>query len=195
MRTYPAADRNKDAIAQVLKLWLASSTRVLEIASGTGQHIAYFAEQLAPNIIWQPSEYTEDLLTDILARTHLYSNVLRPIQLDVESQSWPIGKFDVVYTANLLHISPSSCSSALFAGAAHTLKQDGQLIIYGPFMEHGKHNSEGNQTFDSQLKQQSDQWGIRDIDWLAELAHLNAFKFTEQIAMPANNRLLRFTKK
>ena len=165
---------------------------MLELASGTGQHVAHFAVELDANIVWQPSEYDVDLHADVEARCRSLENVLSPLKVDVRNNNWVESSYDVVLTANLLHISEPEVSEALFCGAAAHLKPDGQLIIYGPFKEDGVHNSDGNIAFDAQLRQQNAQWGIRDIAWLQMLASENGLALQQQQAMPANNRMLQF---
>ena len=189
--TSAAAERNKQAILDVLRLVLPERGRALEIASGTGQHVAWFAQHL-PHWTWQPTDAKDDLFASITARGHEagLSQVSPPLLLDV-LQPWPLhGPYDLIYCANMLHIAPWACCTGLMQGAAAALAAGGVLVTYGPYLEDEVATSEGNRQFDATLRAQNPAWGIRrreDVQAEAERAglHLEA-----RHAMPANNLLL-----
>jgi SAM-dependent methyltransferase len=190
----PAADRNKQPILEVLQQVLPVQGRALEIASGTGQHVAWFA-QLMPHWIWQPTDADAPALNSIDARIAQgqLANVRAPLLLDVLSPVWlPANapSFDVIYCANMLHIAPWSTCSALMQGVARHLAPSGLLITYGPYLEDAVATSAGNLGFDRDLRMQNPAWGIRrreDVELEAARAGL---RLARRFAMPANNLLL-----
>ena len=166
---------------------LPAAGRVLEIASGTGQHVTYFAPRF-PGLVWQPSDPDANMRASIatrLAKIEL-DNVAAPIDLDVLG-TWPQGPVDVVMAANLLHISLVEVTSAFFEGAARVLRSPGIVFVYGPFKRGGEHTSEGNQAFDASLRARNPDWGIRDLEWVIDRASEAGLTLRETIAMPANN--------
>ncbi len=190
----PAAERNRQPILEVLRTYLSQAATVLEIASGTGQHVNYFASELA-ECHWIPSEKNAETLATLgqglagLKRP----NVAAPLIIDVIG-TWPDLEVDAVIVANLLHISPPETVQALCQGAAGVCRSGGILHAYGPFMREGKHTSEGNVAFDASLRGQDSTWGIRDAEQVIEAAADNGFACLEQIAMPANNLSLVFAR-
>ena len=195
MSTLPhsaAADRNKEPILARLAGILGEHGSALEIASGTGQHVAWFAAAL-PGWTWQPTEYDAELLPVIaerIARAGL-TNVLPPQRLDVTRSDWPFTrKFDVVFCANMLHIAPWDAGLALLAGAARHLAPGGMLVTYGPFFEDGVPPAPGNLAFDESLRARDPAWGIRDLSAVAAAARRNGLLLEQRHALPANNLLL-----
>jgi SAM-dependent methyltransferase len=189
----PAADRNKQAILDVLRWVLPAQGNALEIASGTGQHVTWFAAGL-PEWIWQPSDAQATALPSITTRIeqeHL-TNVRSPVLLDVMAPRW-LGesiRFDVIYCANMLHIAPWATCAALMQGSARHLAPGGTLITYGPYLEDDVPTSPGNVAFDQSLRERNPAWGIRrreDVELEADRAGLY---LSERHAMPANNLLL-----
>jgi len=181
---------NAPPILEVLKQKLPQSGELLEIGSGTGQHAVLFARSF-PTIIWHTSE-----LTDMHSGIQMWldevqlSNLRPPVALDVLNDSWPIQKFDAIYTANTAHIMPKSAVEAMFRGAALKLKAGAPFLIYGPFMYNGKHTSVSNTRFEHWLRSQDQNRGIRDLIWLRDLACECGLYLDEDIEMPANNRML-----
>lgn len=201
----PAADRNKGPILEVLQQLLPAKGRALELASGTGQHAAWFGAGL-PGWTWQPTEANASALPTIAAwvsqaQVH---NVRAPCLLDVLASEWPSDDetmasafdqpFDLIFCANLLHISPWATCDALMHGAQRLLaKPAGQLVVYGPFLEDGVPTSPGNLDFDQSLRAQNPAWGLRQREAVEETAQRHGLHRTRRIEMPANNRLLVFT--
>ena len=192
----PAAERNKQPILEVLQTFLPTTGRALEIASGTGQHLVWFAQAL-PLWTWQPTEVHRGALYNIEVRTAEadLDNVLEAIQLDVRTEPWftelaEPPSFDLIFCANMLHIAPWAACSALMHGAAHHLAPGGKLVTYGPYFEDGVAPAQSNGEFDISLRAHDASWGIRqraDVEREAARAgmHLRA-----RHAMPANNLLL-----
>lgn len=190
-RFAPAAERNRGPILDVLSRVLPASGTVLEIASGSGQHAAFFAEHLS-TLRWQPSDAAPDALRSIESwvMDEGRENLLRPLQLDVHSESWPIEQADAVLCINMIHITPWKSSEALFQGAQRLLSRGAPLVTYGPYRMHGEHTAPSNAAFDENLRSRNPRWGIRDIDELEALARRTGFLLEERFAMPANNMTL-----
>ena len=183
-----ATERNRDPILAVLRLVLPPTGLVLEIASGTGQHVAYFARAL-PELRGQPSDASSAHLESIRAWSAASGadNITSPLLLDVERAPWPIAHADAVLSINMIHIAPWSAAEALFRGAARLLPRAGVLYLYGPFKRGGQHTASSNERFDERLRGEDPRWGVRDVDELAVLATSLGFELGEIIAMPANN--------
>jgi SAM-dependent methyltransferase len=199
----PAFHRNHAPIWSVLSPFLDGKTGdVLELGSGTGQHVVEFARR-TPDIVWWPSECEEMHLHSIAAwRAHAQlAHVRAPLCIDVSASAWPVGsqfetpgEFLAVFSANVLHISPWTVSLGLFSGAARHLRPDGRLFVYGPFMRGGRHTAPSNAQFDASLRSSNPQWGVRDMDDLAGLAAQVNLKLIEVVPMPANNFTLVFAR-
>ena len=191
----PAAERNRGPILEVLRRLVPDGARVLEVASGTGQHAAFFAAGL-PATRWQPSEGDPSALASIAAwaESEGASNVCAPVVVDAASPDWPVGVFDVVYCSNLIHIAPWSCTLGLLRGAQRHLSPGGLLVLYGPFRVDGKHTSESNVAFDRGLRAQDPRWGVRDLREVEERAAERELSFREKVAMPANNLVVVFER-
>ncbi|NMM05187.1 DUF938 domain-containing protein [Polaromonas sp.] len=189
----PAADRNKEPILDLLHQLLPERGSALEIASGTGQHVAWFAANL-PNWSWQPSDAQLNGLPSIAARVAQLdlSNVRAPLLLDVMAAHWlpDDARFDAIYCANMLHISPWATCAALMRGSARHLAPGGVLITYGPYLESGVATSAGNLAFDQSLRAQSPAWGIRRSKDVEREAAGAGLQLSARHAMPANNLLL-----
>lgn len=190
-RIAPAAERNRQPILEVLAQILPDSGLVLEIASGTGTHAAYFAEYL-PTLDWQPSDPSPDALDSIASwvsetrRDNLYA----PLSLDVRARPWPVEQADAVLCINMIHIAPWESAVALFEGAADVLDVGRPLVTYGPYRMHGAHTAPSNEAFDANLRSRNPAWGVRDIDELTELAQKTGFRLDKRFEMPANNMTL-----
>lgn len=193
MKNAPAADRNKDAILGVLKQVLPGDGLVLEVASGTGQHVAHFAAALT-GLKWQPSDSDESLHESIAAHVSASAveNVAAPIQLDTRMDTWPVGGADAILCINLLHIAPWSAAEGLMRGAARLLENNKPLILYGPYLQRGRHTAPSNAEFDAILRRRNAEWGVRDLDDVTALAQGYGFTLEQVVAMPANNLTVVF---
>jgi hypothetical protein len=193
----PASERNRQPILECLGTLLPATGSALEIAAGTGQHATWFAAGL-PGWSWQPTDADIDALSVIAARVAgaALSNVRAPLQLDVLAPQWPTAgaafrdPFDLIFCANMLHISPWATCSALMLGAAHHLSDGGRLITYGPYLEEGVPTSPGNLTFDASLRHSNPAWGIRQLEAIAQQARAAGLHLQQRHALPANNLLL-----
>ncbi len=185
----PAAERNREPILGVLERVLPATGTVLEVASGTGQHVAHFAAAL-PGLTWQPSEIDGAMIASILAWTRGLPNVRPPIRLDVCAASWPVGTLDAIYNANMIHIAPWDACLGLLAGAGRQLRAGGLLVLYGPFRRGGAHTAPSNAAFDGNLRAQDPRWGVRDIEAVDDAAAAQGLVPVERVEMPANNQLV-----
>ncbi len=185
-----SCENNKDPILTLLKRIANSAETVLEVGSGTGQHAVYFAEHL-PHITWQTSDLPNYHrgINQWLEEAGL-ANTLSPIALDVRDYAWDAQQYDIVFTANTLHIMSKDAASHFMRNVAKSLLPSGQFIAYGPFNYGGEFTSESNAQFDVWLKQQDSLSGIRDIEFLEECAEKGGMQLIEDNQMPANNRLL-----
>lgn len=188
-----AAERNRGPILEVLRRVLPKRAVVLEIASGTGQHAAHFAAA-EPGWTWQPSDVTADALPAIAARCTGLANVLPPLALDVLAQPWAttLGRFDALYCANMLHISPQATGAGLVRAAVDHLAPAGRLVVYGPFIVAGEPTSPGNLAFDADLRARDPAWGLRRLGDLIATARAAGLEFVQRFDMPANNLTLVF---
>lgn len=182
-----ACERNREPIFTVLQRHLPEHCAVLEVGSGTGQHAVYFADE-QPQWTWQTSDRSENLpgIRQWLDEAGL-RNTPPPLEFDVNGD-WPDARFDAVFSANTLHIMAWADVRALFAGLPSITRDDALLIIYGPFNEHGRYNSDSNAVFDQTLKARGAHMGIRDAHAVDALASAAGFALLEDHAMPANNR-------
>jgi cyclopropane fatty-acyl-phospholipid synthase-like methyltransferase len=191
----PAADRNKDAILEVLQRLLPPQASVLEIASGTGQHAAHMAAA-QPGWTWQPTDVEAGKLQDIALRCAGLSNVQPPLLLDVVAQPWPVPpglRFDAVFSANMLHASPWATCSGLMHGAAACLEPGGMLLVYGPFITEDTPTAPSNLAFDADLRARDASWGLRRLAHVSATAAGAGLALQQRIAMPSNNLVLVFT--
>ncbi len=196
-RYAPAASRNREPILGVLQQFLPAQGLVLEIASGTGEHVAHFAKAM-PGLRFQPSDPDPDARASIDAWTTELglSNVQRAIDLNAATQTWPLSGADAVVCINMIHISPWSSAIGLFAGAERALAHapGGLLYLYGPFRRDGHHTSPSNADFDQQLRRQNAAWGIRDLEAVADIASQTGFQAPIVVPMPANNLSVIFQR-
>ena len=198
----PAADRNKQPILDLLLALLPPRGFALEIASGTGQHVCWFAATMR-EWTWQPSDADASALPEIdtaVMRGQL-PNVRASTHLDVMAANWPAPSrefstpFDAIYCANLIHIAPwAACVGLMQAAAAH-LYPDGVLLTYGPYLEDGVNTSKGNASFDASLRSRDPAWGIRNLAAVTAEAERAGMQLRARHAMPANNLLLEWVKK
>jgi SAM-dependent methyltransferase len=166
---------------------LPKSGLVLEIASGTGQHIVHFARELQ-YLEWQPSDPDPEMHGSIkqwIARTGV-NNVRDPLRLKVCSTAWPIHA-DAVLCINMIHIAPWSATLGLMSGASRLLPKKGLLYLYGPYRRYGRHTSASNEAFDRDLRSRNAEWGVRDLETVAEAAANYGLALEDVVEMPANN--------
>jgi len=190
-----ATERNREPILAVLRRVLPSRASVLEIASGTGQHAVFFAAAL-PATRWQPSDVADECLASISAWTASTgcSNVAPPVRIDVTEEPWPVGTFDAIFSANLVHIAPWAACVGLMRGAGDHLSSGGFLIAYGPFKIGGEHTAPSNAAFDADLRLRDSAWGVRELENVADEARAHGLALEERVAMPANNQILIFRR-
>lgn len=190
----PAGERNLAPLTRVLRARLPSAGAVLEVASGTGQHVAHWARAF-PGLVFQPSDADPEACAQIEAwrRATEVGNLSPALGLDVGADDWPAvapGPWVAIIAVNLLHISPAPTTPGLLRGAGATLAPAGRLFLYGPFAEHGVLEPESNRRFDATLRAQNPAWGIRDLAEVSAVAGAHGLDLAEVIAMPANNRVL-----
>ncbi len=187
-----AAEQNKTVIFEVIKPYLSGD--VLEIGSGTGQHAVFFAGQL-PGIRLQTSDLESNLpVIEAWVRNSKLENLPPPIVLDVLGK-WPQEQYDMVYLANCFHIMGEAAVAKSVEGAATCLKPDGVFAVYGPFNYAGSYTSESNERFDAFLKSRDSTSGIRDFEWIDEMANRVNLALLQDVGMPANNRCLIWKKR
>ncbi len=181
---------NKQPILDVLKVIFTERRRVLEIASGTGQHAVYFGREL-PHLIWQTSELLQnhDGIQAWLNEANL-PNVLPPLAIDVNDASWPVTSFDAIFNANTVHIISWAEVEVLFAHIARVIEPGGCVCFYGPYNYGGKFTSESNARFDAWLKSRDPKSGVRDFEAVNQLASSHGLSLVNDIEMPINNRIL-----
>jgi hypothetical protein len=194
-QTWPAPERNKEPILEVLQRVLPASGTLLEIASGSGQHAAFFAGAL-PRLTYQPSDIDDENLASIRAYVAEAArpNLRAPLRIDVREADWGVGHVDALFCANMIHISPWSCCEGLIAGAARHLSPGAPLVLYGPFRLGAAHTAPSNEAFDARLREQNPSWGVRDAEAVIALAERAGLRFVERTPMPANNQTLLFRR-
>ncbi len=190
-RHAPATLRNRDAIAAVLAEWLPKAGTVLEVASGSGEHIVHFAA-VFPRLHWQPSDPDPAGLTSIAAWSAEagLANIAPPLALDASASVWPVDRADAILCINMVHISPWTAALGLFAGAARLLPPGAPLILYGPFIESDVPTADSNLAFDASLRSRDPAWGLRDTGDVKTAADQAGLAFAQRRAMPANNLML-----
>jgi len=193
----PSAQRNRGPILEVLRRVLPASGRVLEIASGSGEHAVFFARAL-PKLTWQPSDPYPAALESIRAwiAHEKLANVLDPLVLDVARARWAysLDSVDAVLCINMIHIAPWEACLGLFYGCEELLPPGGPLVLYGPFMRGGAHTAPSNAAFDASLRREDPRWGVRDLDGVVREAQWRGFDLEEVVEMPANNLTAVFRK-
>jgi len=194
----PSAARNCVPIREALTRVLPKKGIVLEIGSGTGEHVVCFAKAL-PGLVWRPSDPDEASRTSIEAwmTSEGLANVRAPVPIDVREEVWGVeddAPFDAMISLNMVHIAPWEAALGLLAGGKRLLRQDGVLFLYGPFMIGGKHTARTNAAFDADLKQRDPRWGVRDVDDIVSEAMPNGLELREVVDMPANNLSLVLVK-
>lgn len=191
----PAAERNQGPILDVLKRELPPTGLILEIASGTGQHITHFAKNL-PHLSWQPSDRDPACRRSISrwVAFEKVTNVSDPIALDVRERPWAIAAANAILCINMVHVAPWAATSALFAGAQQVLARSSLLYLYGPYRREGHPTAPSNIRFDAELRAHDPEWGLRHVEAIERVANQAGFGLAEVVAMPANNLSLIFRK-
>jgi SAM-dependent methyltransferase len=191
----PAAARNRQAILDVLDRHLPPRGLVLEVASGTGEHIVHFA-QGRPDLTFRPSDPDAQHRASIDAWSSALGldNVRPAVALDVTAEAWPVEAVDALVCINMIHIAPWVATEGLIRGAGRLLPPRGLLYLYGPYRRGGQHTAPSNAAFDGGLRAQNPAWGVRDLEAVAALANAQGFGEPHIVEMPANNLSLVFSK-
>ncbi|HWS06191.1 MAG TPA: DUF938 domain-containing protein [Xanthobacteraceae bacterium] len=192
---FPHVARNREPILEILQRVLPRQGLVLEIASGGGEHAAYFASNL-PGLRWQPTDANSEMFESIAAHRAAIgvANLLLPLHLDVTSARWPVERADAMVSCNMIHIAPWAATEGLIAGAGRTLPRGGPLYLYGPYKIDGRHTAPSNQDFDARLRAQNPLWGVRDLTNVSDLAKRYGLARSETVPMPANNLSVIFRR-
>tara|TARA_B100000530_G_scaffold274924_1_gene187802 strand:+ start:340 stop:963 length:624 start_codon:yes stop_codon:yes gene_type:complete len=191
---FPATERNKDSIAEVLSRILLKKGYILEIGSGSGEHAIKF-QKCFPELTWQSSDpelVHRKSISSWIEHEELNFQMPQPLDIDVEKIPWEIpsellNSIQGIISINMIHIASWNCTISLFNESGKLLKNGQFLMLYGPFKIGGKHNSQSNELFDISLKMQNESWGVRDLGEVSEEAKKNDFIEEELIGMPANN--------
>ncbi|HEY3694526.1 DUF938 domain-containing protein [Phenylobacterium sp.] len=195
-RSSPSTARNREPILAVLRETLPPDARVLEVASGAGEHAVFVAEHLL-DAAWLPTDPDPEALASIAAWREASDlpNLAPPRRLDVTDQAaWPAGPFDAVVCINMIHIAPWTAAEALVAGAARVLQPGGVLFLYGPYLEDGVETAPSNVAFDADLRRRNPGWGLRPLEDVTALAARHDLVFVRRVAMPANNLSVIFAR-
>ena len=191
----PAARRNREPIADVLRTVLPEQGLVLELASGTGEHAAFFAAQF-PKLRWQPSDPDREALAAIDAWREQagLDNFEAVLRIDAEEQPWPIERADAILCINMVHISRWQATQGLMHGAARLLSTGAPLVLYGPYLRDGVPTAPSNVAFDHSLRARNPDWGLRDVAAVTAEAEKQGLAFACLVEMPANNLILVFRR-
>ena len=194
-RQAPATLLNRDTIVAVLAHWLPPRGTIVEVASGSGEHVIHFAAAF-PHLDWLPSDPDPAGLASIAAwgAESGLANVAPPLALDAAATDWPLDRADAVLCINMVHISPWEATVGLFAGASRLLAPGAPLILYGPYVEADVPTADSNAAFDASLRARDPAWGLRDTADVKRVATEAGFAFSERRAMPANNLMLLFRR-
>jgi hypothetical protein len=194
-RYAPATERNREPIAAVLREVLPERGTLLEVASGTGEHAAYFAP-LFPGLVWQPSDADEVSLASIEAwqADSDASNLMPPVVLDAASDSWPLTRADAILCVNMVHISPWAATVGLMRGAGRLLPAGAPLILSGPYRRAGVPTAPSNEAFDRSLRSRDPEWGLRMLEQVEAEAAPNGLVLERVVEMPANNIIALFRR-
>ncbi|MBN8606016.1 MAG: DUF938 domain-containing protein [Caulobacterales bacterium] len=192
----PSVARNREPILAVLQRVLPADARVLELASGTGEHAVFFARAL-PGITWETSDPDVEARASVAAwiASEGLANVLAPRAINVAAEAWDAeGPYDALVAINMIHISPWEATLGLMAGAGRLLRAGGVLVTYGAYTRGGAHTAPSNETFDHWLKQRDPRFGVRDLEEVEAAARAQGLTLREMIEMPANNFALIFER-
>jgi hypothetical protein len=194
-RVAPAAERNKEAIVEILHDVLPAHGLVLEVASGSGQHAVFFARTL-PHLSWQPSDADQSARDSIDAYCEEadLTNLRAPMTLDASASEWPIERAVAVVSINMIHIAPWSACLGLFDGSARILPTGAPLVLYGPFAIDGDFIAPSNVAFDQRLRSENAEWGVRELRDVERAARERGFRLDRVVARPANNQVVVFRR-
>ncbi|WP_088348805.1 MULTISPECIES: DUF938 domain-containing protein [Rhodomicrobium] len=192
----PSAARNREPILNVLRTYLPQRGLVLEIASGSGEHVTFFAAASPAELVFQPTDLDEAARasTDAWTAELGLANIRPAIPLDAASDVWPVERADVVVCINMIHISPWDSAVGLVRGAARVLPPDGVLFLYGPYRRADVPTAPSNDEFDLDLKRRNPAWGLRDLEAVAAVAKENGFAPPVVVEMPSNNLCVIFRR-
>ena len=198
---FPATQRNKNSIGEVLSKIIKKNGSILEIGSGSGEHGVIFQKRF-PEIIWQTSDpklLHRKSISSWIEHEGLNMKMPQPLDLDVEKMPWDIPlnlahSLQVIVSINMIHVAQWSCTVALFSESGKLLKQGQCLMLYGPFKIGNKHTSQSNYFFDNSLKMQNDLWGIKNLEEVCDESKKNGFSQEDIISMPANNFSIIYRK-
>ena len=189
-----ACENNKQPILEVLTQYIFNQESLLEIASGTGQHGEFFAQKF-PNLRWQASDVTKAVAElNLRISEAKLENLPLALPLDVNNSNWGMGNYELLFTANSLHIMSEKSVKRFFAGIPSILKKQGLVFIYGPFKYEGEFTTESNAQFDDWLKTRDQESGIRDFENINILAADAGLNLVVDVSMPANNQMLVFSR-
>ncbi len=191
----PAALRNREPILDILRKILPAKGLVLEIASGSGEHVSHFAAAL-PALTFQPSDPDQDALISTAAwiRESRLANIRPPVQLDAAAAEWPVRSADAIICINMIHISPWAATRGLLTQAGKLLPAGAPLYLYGPYRRPGRALEPSNLAFDESLRLRNAEWGLRELDDVIALAELAGFGVPGVTEMPANNLSVIFRR-
>ncbi|MFN4016389.1 MAG: DUF938 domain-containing protein [Reyranella sp.] len=194
-REAPAAARNRQPILEVLQPRLPATGLVLEIASGTGEHVVHYAAA-RPELTFQPSDPDADARASVddWVRTLGLKNVLPALEIDVTATAWPVERADAVLCCNMIHIAPWDAAIGLVNGAARLLPRGGLFYLYGPYRRDGRHTAPSNEAFDADLRRRNPAWGVRALEAVVDLTRTQGFSAPDIVEMPANNLSLLFNR-
>jgi hypothetical protein len=187
-RSSPAALRNREPIVAVLRDILPSSGKVIEIASGSGEHVVHFAKTFG-SLLWQPSDPSAEARTSIAAWSadERLPNILAPLELDAVAVDWSVDRADAMIAINMVHISPWPATLGLLRHAARLLPAGAPLFLYGPYQREGEAMAPSNVAFDADLRLRNPEWGIRSLEDVVREAEAMGFGLARVVTMPANN--------
>jgi cyclopropane fatty-acyl-phospholipid synthase-like methyltransferase len=192
----PSAARNREPILAELRRVLPANAKVLELASGSGEHAVFFARAM-PGVSWRPSDPGAEARASIAAwiEAEGLGNVAPPVEIDVTAPDWGVdaqAPFDALVAINMIHISPWEATLGLMAGARRLLRAGGVLFTYGAYKRNGAHTAPSNESFDVWLKQRDERFGVRDLAEVEAAANAQGLTLREIVEMPANNFTLVF---
>ncbi|MEE9385006.1 MAG: DUF938 domain-containing protein [Nannocystaceae bacterium] len=192
---YPAASRNRAPLLDALRDTLHDCEQVLEVASGSGEHVEHLAAAF-PRCTFHPTDIADECLASLLSRAGecATGNIATPARLDVTEGTWPEGPFDAVLNANMIHISPWACCEGLLRGASAVLRPGGHLCLYGPFRRAGRPTAPSNERFSNSLRARDPRWGVRVLEDVVRSATPHGLALVRVTDMPANNLTVLFQR-
>ena len=195
---FPATERNRDALIEAITPWLPSDGAVLELASGSGEHVTYFAQRAEwSRLRWLPSDPdpTHRASVDAWARARGVDDRVEPATaIDTTAKTWPVTHADAVLCCNMIHIAPWAACLGMLDGCARILAPGARLLLYGPFMRDNQHTAPSNEAFDARLRSRDPSWGVRDMEVVTREAATRGMTRRQIIPMPANNFTVIFER-